>query len=238
MKYLESEAFIGDNDSSEDAIKSSKLLQLKLDEKRQALSVLSEDASPDQRFELQLESAYILLDLDRQQEAWEIAKGVLEQALDQELWLRAVEACDILYQSERADAVKALAHGIWLGVTFPIDPELSVAILQHLIDETPDNSDVAAVAAATACYVVDIRAHGEEREDLKFFTNQLLGQVARRHSQVEEQEIFDFWVERMQLDDPSKFLPRLAKVLEVIVEDDWWFDRDALRGKIPADEVH
>ncbi|WP_316365922.1 hypothetical protein [Candidatus Thiodiazotropha sp. CDECU1] len=238
MKYLESEAFIGDNDSSEDAIKSSKLLQLKLDEKCEALSALPEDASHDKRFELQLESAYILLDLDRQQEAWEIAKGVLEQALDQELWLRAVEACDILYQSERADAVKALAHGIWLGVTFPIDPELSVAILQHLIDETPDNSDGAAVAAATACYVVDIRAQGEEREDLKFFTNQLLGQVARRHSQVEEQEIFDFWVERMQLDDPGKFLPRLAKVLEVIVEDDWWFDRDALRGKIPADEVH
>jgi hypothetical protein len=54
---------------------------------------------------------------------------------------------------------------------------------------------------------------------------------------VEEQEIFDFWVERMELDDPGKFLPRLAKVLEVIVDDDWWFDRDDLRGKIPAEEV-
>jgi hypothetical protein len=238
VKYLESEAFIGDNDSAEDAIKSSKLLQLKLDEKRETLSALPEGAPHDKRFELQLESAYILLDLDRQQEAWEIAQDVLKQALDQELWLRAVEACDILYQSEQVDAVKALAHGIWLGVTFPIDPELSVAMLQHLIDETPDNSDGAAVAAVTACYVVDLRAQGEEREDLKFFTNQLLGQVARRHSQVEEQEIFDFWVERMELDDPGKFLPRLAKVLEVIVENDWWFDRDLLRSKIPAHEVH
>ena len=43
---------------------------------------------------------------------------------------------------------------------------------------------------------------------LLFFTNQILGQVARKHSQVEEQEIFDFWVERMELDDPGKFLPR------------------------------
>ncbi|MEW8027294.1 MAG: hypothetical protein AB2792_11470 [Candidatus Thiodiazotropha sp.] len=237
MKYLESEAFIGDNECSEDAIKSSKLLQIKLDEKRQELSALSENASHDRRFELQLESAYILLDLDRPQEAFEIGKTVLDRALDEELWLRAVEACDILYQSERTDAIKALAHGIWLGVTFPIDPELSVAMLQHLIDETPDNSDGAAVAAVTACYVVDIRAQGEAHEDLKFFTNQLLGQVARRHSQVEEQEIFDFWVERMELDDPGKFLPRLAKVLEVIVDGDWWFDRDALRAKIPADEV-
>ncbi|MBT3045415.1 MAG: hypothetical protein AB2728_10170 [Candidatus Thiodiazotropha sp.] len=235
MKYLESEAFIGDNDSAEDAVKSSKLLQAKLQEKREALASLAADAPEEGRLELELESAYLLLDLDRRQEAWEIGKAVLDRALDQALWLRAVEACDILYQSEQTDAIKALAHGIWLGVTFPIDPELSVAMLQHLIDETPDNSDGAAVAAVTACYVVDVRAEGAQREDLKFFTNQLLGQVARRHSQVEEQEIFDFWIERMELDDPGKFLPRLAKVLEVIVDDDWWFDRDALRAQIPTE---
>jgi hypothetical protein len=237
MKYLESEAFIGDNDSSEDAVKSSKLLELRLDEKRDALAALPPTAPKEQRLELELESGYLLLDLDRAQEAHRLAQVVLEQALAEELWLRAVEACDILYQAEQPDAIKALAHGIWLGVTFPIDPELSVAMLQHLIDETPDKSDGAAVAAATACYIVDIRALNADREELKFFTNQLLGQVARRHSQVEEQEIFDFWVERMELDDPSKFLPRLAKVLDVIVDGDWWFERDTLRAKIPTTEA-
>lgn len=235
MKYLESEAFIGDNDSSEDAIKSSKLLALRLEEKHEELAALAQDAPLDKRLEPQLEAGYLLLDLDRRDEAWASARAILDQAIDHSLWLRAVEACDILYQAEQPDSIKALAQGIWLGVTFPIDPELSVAMLQHLIDETPDKSDGAAVAAATACYVVDMRAQGQEREDLKFFTNQLLGQVARRHSQVEEQEIFDFWVERMELDDPAKFLPRLAKVLDVIVENNWWFDRDALRAQIPAE---
>jgi len=236
MKYLESKAFIGDNECSEDAIKSSKLLELRLDEKRDALATLSPHAPTEQRLELELESGYLLLDLDRAQEAHSLAKAVLDKALEEELWLRAVEACDIIYQSEQSDAIKALAQGIWLGVTFPIDPELSVAMLQHLIDETPDKSDGAAVAAAAACYIVDIRALNAEREELKFFTNQLLGQVARRHSQVEEQEIFDFWVERMELNDPAKFLPRLAKVLDVIVDGDWWFERDALRAKIPTTE--
>lgn len=234
MKYLESEAFIGDNESAEDAVKSSKLLEIRLQEKRERLAALPQEASLDTRLELQLEAAYILLDLDRRDEAWEMTRGILEQAIDEALWLRAVEACDILYQADQPDSIKALAQGIWLGVTFPVDPELSVAMLQHLIDETPDKSDGAAVAAAAACYVVDIRADGPEREDLKFFTNQLLGQVARRHSQVEEQEIFDFWVERMELDDPNKFLPRLAKILDVITEGGWWFDRDALRARIPS----
>ena len=62
-----------------------------------------------------------------------------------------------------------------------------------------------------------------------------MGQVARRHSQVEEQEIFDFWVERMELDDPAKFLPRLATVLDVIIDGEWWYERDELRSKIPSE---
>jgi len=233
VKYLESESFLGDNECSEDAVKSSKLLQLRLDEKREALAALPVDAPLAQRIGLNLESGYILLDLDRRDEAWQLARPLLDQSLEQELWLSAVEACDILYQAEQPDSIKALAHGVWLGVTFPVDPELSVAMLQHLVDETPDTSDGAAVAAVTANYIVDLRADGPDRESLLFFTNQLLGQVARRHSQVEEQEIFDFWVERMELDAPGKFLPRLAKVLDIIVEGDWWFDRDQLRSQIP-----
>ncbi|MEN8178776.1 MAG: hypothetical protein ABFS39_09160 [Pseudomonadota bacterium] len=236
MKYLESEAFLGESESSEDAVKSSKLLGISLDEKREALAALEADAPVQQRLSLILESGYILLDLDRADEAWDQCRPLLDEALANELWLSAVEACDILYQAEKPDSIKALAQGIWLGVTFPIDPELSVAMLQHLVDETPDASDGAAVAAVTATYIVDLRTEGADRESLKFFTNQLVGQVARRHSQVEEQEIFDFWVERMELDDPTKFLPRLGKVLEVLVGDEWWFDRDELRAKIPEQD--
>ncbi|MCU7905012.1 MAG: hypothetical protein KZQ76_04000 [Candidatus Thiodiazotropha sp. (ex Epidulcina cf. delphinae)] len=235
MKYLESTTYLGDNEGAEDAVKSSKLLEIRLQEQCEALAALPHDAPTDQRLELNLACGYMLLDLNRQLEAWRLARGVLDEALAEDLWLRAVEACDILYQSDQEDSIKALAQGIWLGVTFPIDPELSVAMLQHLIDETPDRSDGAAVAAVTACYIVDVRTQGPARKDLKFFTNQLLGQVARRHSQVEEQEIFDFWVERMELDEPEKFLPRLAKVLEVIAGNDWWFERDSLRSRIPHD---
>jgi len=233
VKYLDTEAFLGDNECSEDAVKSSKLLQVNLDEKREALAALPADAPAARRLGLNLESGYILLDLDHRDEAWQLARPLLDEALAHELWIQAVEACDIMYQADHPDSIKALAHGIWLGVTFPIDPELSVAMLQHLVDETPDTSDGAAVAAVTANYLVNLRAAGPDRESLLFFTNQLLGQVARRHSQVEEQEIFDFWVERMELDDPDKFLPRLAKVLDVMIEGDWWYDREQLRNKIP-----
>ena len=233
MKYLQTETFMGEAESAEDAVHSDKRTAMRIDELRQHLKALDQKTPLEKRLQLSLDLCYALLEMNQKVEAWQIARESLDQALSAELWLRAVEACDIMFQSEHADAVKALAHGIWLGVTFPIDPELSVAMLQHLVDESPDRSDGAAVAAATACYLVDMRAADKQREELQFFTNQLLGQVARRHSQVEEQEIFDFWVQQLELDDPDKFLPRLAKVLDLLIKDEWWFSRDELRQKIP-----
>ncbi len=233
MKYLQAETTLGNNECADDAIPPAQLAELHAQQLQEQLDALSADAPLDERLRLTLDRGYALLEGNLFEQAWEIARKALDESLPAELWLRAVEACDIMFQADQTDSVKALAHGIWLGVTFPIDPELSVAMLQHLVDESPGRSDGAAVAAATACYLVELRAKGKQKEDLLFFTNQLLGQVARAHSQVDEQEIFEFWVQQLELDDPDKFLPRLSKVLEILVADDWWFDREQLRSRIP-----
>ena len=234
MKYLDSEEHHAEAECSNDAIQSSELLTQKLAEHEGVL----QSATGTDRIKPLLDSGYILLDLvERNQDAWRVAKEAFEIAIANENWLSAVEACDIIYQSEQDDSVLALAHGIWLGVTYPIDPELSVAMLQHLVDETPPDSDGAAVAAAVATYIVDVRTEGQQREELGFFTNQLMGTVARRHTNgaCDTQELFDIWIGRLELNDPSKFLPRLSKIVDVLVpEGQWWFDRDALREKIPA----
>lgn len=233
MKFLRTEAFLGAAEGPEDAVRSSEVLDARLTALRRQAAALPDDSPVEERRRLALEAGYVLIDLDRREEAWGELLPVFHEAIADEAWQQAVEAADILFQADRPDSVKALAHGIWLAVTYPIDPELTVAMLHHLIEETPERSDGAAVAAATARYVVDVRADGRQREDLLFFTGQLLGDVARRHSKVDEQEVFDFWVERLELNEPGKFLPRMSKVLEVIVADDWWFDRDALRARIP-----
>lgn len=233
MKYLKNEFRIGDAEGGEDAVISTQNLESKLMKIQDEIEQLPTSADTSQRLKLTLDECYLLLDLERQDEAWDNASATLKQALTEHLWTQAVESCDIMFQTGKQESIQALAHGIWLAVTFPIDPELSVAMLQHMIDETPDNSDGAAVAAATACYLVDLRADGEQHEELHFFASQLLGQVAKRHSQVDDKEIFDFWVERLELNEPGKFLPRLAQVLDVLTEDNWWFDRDQLRNLIP-----
>jgi len=101
-----------------------------------------------------------------------------------------------------------------------------------VVDETPNDSDGAAIAATVAHYLADMRAEGREREELMMFTNNLLGLVARRHSQVESQEQFDFWFSKLELDDPEKFLPRLRNVVDVLVQEDWWIEREKVWEKI------
>jgi hypothetical protein len=234
VKYLETNEHLGEAECSNDAIQSSQLLTKKLAEHEDVLK----RAQGKERIKPLLDSGYILLDLvGRNKDAWTVAKEAFEIAVANENWLSAVEACDIIYQAEQDDAVLALAHGIWLGVTYPVDPELSVAMLQHLVDETPPDSDGAAVAAAAAVYIVDLRTEGKQREELEFFTNQMMGAVARRHTNgaCDTQELFDIWIQRLELNDPAKFLPRLSKIVDILVPaGQWWFDRDVLREKIPA----
>lgn len=235
MKYLKNEEIHG-AECADDAVKPTQLLEGKLAELANELAALDGRQNPRERARALVDSAYVLLDLERKTEAWDAAWEAFDLAIPEQDWEQGVQACDVMVQAEQPESVKALAHGIWLGVTYPVDPELSVAMLQHLIDETPPEADGAAVAAAVARYLVDLRAEGKQREDLQFFTGQMLGEVARKHGKVDSQELFEFWMDRFELNDPSKILPRLAQVIDVLVTDQWWFDRDQLREQLPQEQ--
>lgn len=172
---------------------------------------------------------------NEQQSAWNKAEQVFLHSVEHQDWETAVEACDVMFQAEQEDSMVALGHGLWLAVTYPINPEISAVMLEHVVNNTPADSDGAAVAAATACYLVDMRLDPDSKahHNLSFFTQQLLTKVAKRHSQVDDPEVFAFWVEKLELNNPDVFLPRLATVIDILVEDKWWIDRDTLRDQLP-----
>jgi hypothetical protein len=202
---------------------------------QEELADLQEPVDPDIRADLQLRIAQLRMDLGDRKEAWAPARECFDHMVRVEKWEQAVTACEIMYLSEQDKSIAALAQGVWLGVTFPIDPELSVAMLQHLIEEMPERADGRAVAAATAHYVADMRSTGAARDSLMFFTAQLMSIVAQKHREIETQDHFNIWLQGLELDNPSVFLPRLSKVLDAVVGGDWWYDRDELRAKIPND---
>jgi hypothetical protein len=183
--------------------------------------------------DVRLQVARALVGLGRGDEAWPLARRAFDRFFASEDFESAADACDVLFQADQPSSLCALGQGIWLAVTCPIDPELTIELLKHVIDETPDDADGAAVAATTALFLADVRAQGRLRDNLMFFTTQILGTVARRHSGVESPEQLDLWMEKLELKEPEKFLVRLRNVVDVLVQDDWWFDRDALRERLP-----
>ncbi|MFN2309594.1 MAG: hypothetical protein ABR553_07645 [Gammaproteobacteria bacterium] len=206
-----------------------------LDRHRQELAELPADAPPLARIRVGLDIAETLLGLQRPQEAWDLARARFDECLGLEAWQEAVEACDILYRTELDGSIVALGNGVWLAVTFPIQPQTSVTLLHHIVDETPDHSDGGAVAAMAAHYIADLRTTGAAHESLTFLTAQILARVAKRHRGIEGQELLDTWIEVLQLNDPGELLPRLGKMLDVMVNGDWWYSRDALRERLPPD---
>lgn len=234
MKYLDENTGMHDADSADDVIDSSASIEQKLAETRQQIIELPAGHSTLDKAVLQIEAAAALVGLGRGEEAWDYGRQAFDVFIAEEQWEQATYACDILFQSDQDDSLPALGMGIWLAVTYPIDPELSVAMLEHVVDETPDDADGAAVAATVALYLVDMRSEGKQQENLSFYVNNLLGKVARRHQDVESQQQFDFWMKKMELDDPDKFLPRLRNVVDVLVQDHWWFDRETLQTKLPV----
>ena len=210
-------------------------LEAHFDALRERLADLArQQASQSEIADARLQMARALVGLERGAEAWPLAREVLDDFIAKEDFESAADACDVLFQADQPQSLAALGQGIWLAVTYPIDPDLSVELLTHVVDETPDDADGAAVAATTALFIADLRAQGAQRDNLMFFASQILGQVARRHGRVDSQEAFDYWMEKLELKEPDKFLVRLRNVVDVLVQDDWWFDREALRARLPV----
>ena len=208
-------------------------LRKELAELERRRAALSADAPDTERARIDLDIAEVKLGMLHAEEAWALARPAFDVFLEHEMWQEAAEACDILYRADQPESIAALGNGIWLAVTWPIRPETTVALLHHIVEETPDDSDGAAVAATVAHYIADLRAQGEDRENLTFLTGQVLAQVAKRHRGIEGQEMIETWMEILELNDPETLFPRLALILDAIVGDNWWYDRDAIRAKLP-----
>jgi len=208
-------------------------IQESLDKEQKLYDELAQDASELDRAFILLRMADAEVGLTQNESAWNHARRAFESFIDNEQWEAAVEACNLLYQTEQPASICALGQGIWLAVTFPVDVTLSINMLTHIIDETPARSDGAAVAAITAHYIADIRTDDKNHSSISFLTSNILARVAESHSDVQDQHSLDIWLLKLELKDPEQFLPRLAKILNIIVEDKWWFDKDKLRDKIP-----
>ena len=115
-------------------------LAVKLTETQAKLKNLPADAAPMEKALIQLDISELMLALDLKEEAWNEARATFDTFIKNEQWQHAVEACNVMYQTEQPASIVALGHGVWLAVTYPIEADTSIAVLNHIVDETPPDS--------------------------------------------------------------------------------------------------
>ncbi len=197
---------------------------------QQQLAQLGEDSSlPVRALRLRLGEAQFAA--EQHSAAWDTLRPLVTQALAQGDWEQATYACALLAETDHPQALVALGQGIWLAVTYPVEAALSLRLLETLVDQTPAQADGAAVAAAVALYLCEVR--DPDAENLLFFARQRLSQVAQRHSQINDQAAFSHWCQRLELMDVDVLFPRLRQVIDVLIDGAWWFDWRALQAQLP-----
>ena len=191
------------------------------------------DLKDSERLDAKLELSQILLDLDEPAMAFEMAREVLDAGMRAACYEEAASACQVMYLSEQPEAMPALGHGIWLALSCPVDPELTWQMLRYLVEETPPQSDGAAVAAMLAYFLMEKRAAGTERDRLIFLARQQVAEVAERHRGITDEEAIGIWIQMYDLDDVDVLLERMARILDAITPA-WWFDREAVRARFSS----
>jgi len=169
-------------------------LQQNLDQYMQHFNALTENSNELEKAKLMLDIAECHLGLDQQLESHDWAQKTFDTFIENSEWQLAVDCCDIIYNSNQDDSLIALGNGIWLAVTFPVDPNVSVQMLHHIVDETPDDSDGAAVAAMLAHYLAETRSDDKDHKNLTFLTNQITAQVAKRHRGISDENTMQTWI--------------------------------------------
>ena len=222
-------------ESGEDAVTPAAVLKSRLHGIEQQIATLAQSQDQVEIARLDQQAASLLLELKEQEMAWQRARPLFDIFFHKRHWQDAVEVCEILFNADQPHSLAALGQGVWISITFPMDPAATLCMLQYVIDETPDDADGAAVAAATALYVYELREQLTHNSDLYVDAMQMLSTVARRHSDIHGQQDFDNWIKKMELDNPDQFLPRMRNVIDVLVQDQWWFDPEWVKDNLPND---
>ncbi len=235
FKYINKGKDLFDADDADDLQANTKQLEAQLKFYQNKLHNPSKNQTNTERIEDLLQLARVENDLYKKQDAWNNAFLAFTIAEKDNLWQLAVEACDVLFLTEGPDSLVALGHALWLGITFPIDPELTVAILQHLVDESPNESETKAVAATVAHYIATTRC--KDNSDLTFFTSQLLASVADNHSRISDQKTFDVWHRALELNNSDVFLKKLSHAINQLIGDKWWVNKEDIYKQIDSSSV-
>jgi tetratricopeptide (TPR) repeat protein len=185
---------------------------------------------------------------DRQGEAASLAQMAAiayqqgDVALKRELSLQAVAIISMigdyggliitlrnLGTNDEPTALSYLAQSLWLTIKLLPNLKSAITLIELIYQKVPAGDQIESLLGATAIYLCHNYQH-PELEKLTELSDNIIGHAAQQQG-IETQADYDNWKTKNRLNDPDYFLPELLKELEVIVGDNWLFDRVAFLAR-------
>jgi tetratricopeptide (TPR) repeat protein len=122
-------------------------------------------------------------------------------------------------------ALGYLAQSLWLTIKLLPNLEDTITIITFIYGKIPTADRLESLLGATAIYLCRSYQH-PELEKLTELSSKIIGHAAQQQG-IETQTDRDNWIAQNRLNDPDYFLPELLKQLELIIGDNWLFDKAA-----------
>ncbi|HIJ84290.1 MAG TPA: hypothetical protein HPQ00_08810, partial [Magnetococcales bacterium] len=139
---------------------------------------------------------------------------------------------------KNTEIYKALAQRIWVGLKTETPASEVVLALFHLLNTLGPRHDVAGPIAALAHFMAKHRTPDHPDRDLAMGQAQQMFHRVCEEKGVVGEEAFKIWVKHSRLDDPNHYVPIVMHLLDVMVGDVWWFDRDLLQKELERAAGH
>ncbi|MBF0381120.1 MAG: hypothetical protein HQL69_08880 [Magnetococcales bacterium] len=166
-------------------------------------------------------------------EEWKLNKAAITRFAKDSNWPEALKILKMLSTKHRNKEVyKALAMRVWICLKSDAPGYEVVLSLFHLLNTLTAKHEVAGPIAALAHLMAKTRTPDHEDRDLAMGQSQQMFNMICEYHKIIGEEAFHKWVAGNKLDDPNHYIPIVMNCLDIMVGDDWWFDREQLQKEM------
>ncbi|MEO5362527.1 MAG: hypothetical protein H7838_02715 [Magnetococcus sp. DMHC-8] len=163
-------------------------------------------------------------------EEWQLNKAAIARFGRNGHWQEALALLTAMSKKQRShEMYKALAQRVWVALKSDAPVPEVVLALYHLLNTLGPRHEIAGPIAALAHLMAKHRTPDHPDQALAQAQSQQMFALVLDAVGIVGDDAFGKWVTHNHLDDPNHYIPIVLHGLEIMVGDDWWFDRDALQ---------
>ncbi|MBF0587975.1 MAG: hypothetical protein HQL53_02480 [Magnetococcales bacterium] len=169
------------------------------------------------------------------EENWKMMVHSVRQYSKAGNWSDTLDVLVFLSNQEgNPESAKARAMTMWLALKTETPIAVLTSAAYKLVVNLGEKHPLCAPLASVANLMLQHRTPEDPDRPLAISHVQQMYMHVCPSALNEDRDGFDQWVKENQLDDPDVIIPQVMGLLEIMIGDDWWVDRDAVQAELDA----